>query len=247
MSPPRLFPRLRYPDVNEIAANLSRIREKIAEASLRCGRSPDEVTLIAVTKTVPPETVREAIAAGHLRFGENRVQEAEDKIGRLRDAADLQWHLIGHLQSNKAKRAAELFDWIHSLDSLKLAQKLDQACAPLGKRLPVLLQVDLGEEETKFGAARDQAREIVGAVSELQWLRLEGLMSIPPFFENPERVRPFFAELRELRDALEAESPGCLGVGHLSMGMTNDFDVAIQEGATMVRIGTAIFGERNRA
>jgi len=239
--------RLRYPDVNEIAANLNRIREKIAEAALRCGRSPECVTLIAVTKTVPPETVREAIAAGHLRFGENRVREAEDKIGRLRDAAGLQWHLIGHLQSNKARRAAELFDWIHSVDGLKLAQKLDQACASLEKRLPVLLQVDLGEEDTKFGAARDEVREIVGGFSELQCLKLEGLMSIPPFFEDPERARPFFAELRELRDALQAESPGCLGGGHLSMGMTNDFDVAIREGATMVRVGTAIFGERKRA
>jgi pyridoxal phosphate enzyme (YggS family) len=230
--------------VDEIAANLRRTGDKIAEVSLKCGRSAGEITLVAVTKTFPPGIVAQAIAAGHLEFGENRVQEAEGKIAQFRGTPGLKWHLVGHLQSNKAKRAAELFDWVHSLDGIKLARKLDQACQALGRRLPVLLQVDLGEEETKFGAARDQVRSIVAAVSELKWLRLDGMMVIPPFFDDPEHVRPFFAELRRMRGTLETEQPGCLGSKHLSMGMSHDFEIAIQEGSTIVRIGTAIFGER---
>lgn len=230
--------------VDEIADNLRRIEEKIAQACLRCGRDPKEVTLVAVSKTFPPEIVARAVAAGHRDFGENRVQEAEAKIAAMSSFAGLRWHLVGHLQSNKAKRAAELFDWIHSLDSIRLALKLEQACQALAKRLPVLVQVDLAQEETKFGASRDEVPGIVAAVSELEWLRLEGLMVLPPYFEDPEQVRPYFAELRSLRDSLERERPGCLGSRHLSMGMSHDFEVAIQEGATMVRIGTAIFGER---
>jgi pyridoxal phosphate enzyme (YggS family) len=185
------------------------------------------------------------VDAGHLRFGENRVQEAEAKIHALRNTPGIEWHLVGHLQSNKARRAAELFDVVHSLDTEGLAEKLSEACARAGRRLTVLLQLDLGNEMTKFGAEPDQARRIIAAVSRLQGLKLDGLMTLPPFFEDQERVRPFFARLRKLRDVLETEQPGCLGRGHLSMGMSHDFEVAIQEGATIVRIGTAIFGSRS--
>jgi pyridoxal phosphate enzyme (YggS family) len=231
--------------MDEIAANLQRVADRIEEVSRKCGRSASEITLVAVTKTFPPDIIARAIAAGHFMFGENRVQEAEVKIAQFRGTPHVKWHLVGHLQTNKAKRAAELFDWIHSLDGARLAQRLDQTCQALGKRLPVLLQVDLGQEETKFGAARDEVRGIVAAVSELKWLKLDGLMVIPPLFDDPERVRPYFAELRRMRDSLDTEQPGCLGNKHLSMGMSHDYEIAIQEGSTMVRIGTAIFGERS--
>jgi PLP dependent protein len=230
--------------VNYIGQNLQWIRERMAIAAASCGRSPNEILLLAISKTFPPAAISQATEAGVRHFGENRVQEAEAKIWHFRELLKLEWHLVGHLQSNKAKRAAELFDVIHSLDSTRLAEKLDQACGELGKSLSVLLQVDLGKEETKFGADINQVREIVEMVSRLKNLRLDGLMTIPPFFEYPEESRPFFAKLREIRDMLESEQPGCLGQKHLSMGMSHDFEVAIQEGATIVRIGTAIFGSR---
>ena len=178
------------------------------------------------------------------KFGENRVQEAEGKIPYFRDILKLEWHLVGHLQSNKTRRAAELFDVIHSIDSVKLASRLNQASLEIGKTLSVLLQVDLAGEETKFGADPVQIREIVEAISGFTGIRLDGLMTIPPFFEDPEQARPYFAKLRELREMLESEQPGCLGLRHLSMGMSNDFEAAIREGATIIRIGTAIFGSR---
>jgi PLP dependent protein len=216
----------------------------MAIAAASCGRSPDEILLLAISKTFPTEAITQAAEAGLRHFGENRVQEAEAKILHFRELLKLEWHLVGHLQSNKAKRAVELFDVIHSLDSTRLADKLDQASGELGKSLSVLLQVDLGKEETKFGADVNQVREIVEMASRLKNICLNGLMTIPPFFEYPEESRPFFAKLREIRDMLESEQPGCLGQKHLSMGMSHDFEVAIQEGATIVRIGTAIFGSR---
>ncbi len=200
--------------------------------------------LIAVTKTFPAQSILAALEAGQIRFGENRIQEAEPKIQALRGIPGLEWHLVGHLQSNKARRAAELFDVVHSLDSTKLAVRLSEACSAAGKVLRVLLQVDLGHEETKYGADPDEVRIIVAAVSGLEGIRLDGLMTIPPFFDDPEKARPYFSALRQLRDTLQSERMGCLGRGHLSMGMSHDFEVAIQEGATMVRVGTAIFGER---
>jgi len=229
----------------KIAANLSLIRERVAQATALCGRSSREITILAVSKTFPVETITSAIAAGQLQFGENRVQEAESKITRLQNERELQWHLVGHLQSNKARRAAELFDVVHSLDGIRIATRLSQACRDLGKTLSALLQVDLGREEAKFGASLDEVRHIVAAVSSMQGLELNGLMTLPPFFDDPERARPYFSQLRELRDRLESEEPGCLGLQHLSMGMSNDFEVAIREGATIVRVGTAIFGERH--
>jgi hypothetical protein len=227
-----------------IARNIERIRERIASAAAMAGRSADDVALLAISKTFPQELVSQAIAAGLTKFGENRVQEAETKIPAFAGLPGLEWHLVGHLQSNKARRAVELFDMIHSVDSYKLAERLNRICLELKKKISVLIQVDLGGEETKFGADPNQLQELAGSVSQLPGLRLDGLMTIPPFFENPDEVRPFFARLRELRDSVEAAQPGCLGQQHLSMGMSHDFEAAIREGATIVRIGTAIFGSR---
>jgi hypothetical protein len=229
--------------MNDIAHNIESIRERIAIAAAACGRSPGGIVLLAVSKTFPRESISEAAEAGVRKFGENRVQEAEGKIPHF-SGMPLEWHLVGHLQTNKARRAVELFDVIHSLDSIKLAVKLNQASLQLGTPRSILLEVDLGGEETKFGADPAKIREIVEGVSNLKGLRLDGLMTIPPFFENPDKARPYFAELRELRDALESEQPGCLGQRHLSMGMSHDFEAAIREGATILRIGSAIFGPR---
>jgi PLP dependent protein len=231
-------------EMNAIAQNLQSIRERITHTAVGCGRSPDEILLLAISKTFPVESITQAVEAGIHQFGENRVQEAEGKIPHFKNAPNLQWHLVGHLQSNKAQRAAELFDVIHSIDSVRLAQRLNQASWEIGKTLSVFLQVDFGGEETKFGAEPDRIREIVSAMSGLKGIRLDGLMTIPPYFEDPEKVRPYFAKLRGLRDMLESEQPGCLGQKHLSMGMSHDFEVALQEGATILRIGTAIFGLR---
>ena len=200
--------------------------------------------MIAVTKTHPVETLRAALTIGARELGENRVQEAEPKILELgRNAA--RWHLIGHLQANKARRAVKLFDVIHSVDARDLAGRLDRLCAEAGRaELPVLIQVDLGGEETKSGAGESELANLAEAVSECEHLRLTGLMTLPPFFEDAQAARPFFKRLRELRDTLQ--SGGYFGEarGDLSMGMTHDFEIAIEEGATMVRVGTAIFGER---
>jgi PLP dependent protein len=230
--------------MTEIAENLREVRERIARAAAAAGRSGDDVKLIAVSKTFPVMAISEAISASQTCFGENRVQEAEPKICHFRSAHRLEWHLVGHLQSNKARRACELFDVIHSLDSIRLAQRLSQACLELNKRISLLLQVDLGYEETKSGADLAQVRGIIEAVSRLDEIRLDGLMTLPPFFENPEQTRPYFSQLRELLETLEAEQPGCLGRRQLSMGMSQDFEIAIQEGSTVVRIGTSIFGAR---
>jgi PLP dependent protein len=228
-----------------IEENIQKVRARLAQAAAACGRRPEEIRIIAVSKNFPPGSISCAIGAGLCEFGENRVQEAESKIPHFRSVPHLKWHMIGHLQSNKAHRAAELFDVIHSVDSIKLARKLGQAADALGKKLSVLIQVDLGLEAAKFGAERSQVAEIVAAVLNLEGVSLDGLMTIPPFFEDPEGARPYFAALRRLRDSLELEQPGCLGLGQLSMGMSHDFEAAVSEGATVVRIGTAIFGVRS--
>jgi len=229
----------------EFRSRLQRVREKIAAALVRANRQPEEVSLLAVSKTHPPEMIREALLAGLTEFGENRVQEAEEKIPQVgRDKA--RWHLIGHLQSNKARRAVELFDVIHSLDSAALAQRLNRYCLELDRsELPVLIQVDLAHEATKSGATEDQLGEIVDAIRQSAALRLIGLMTLPPFFDDVEQVRPFFRRLRELRDELRTQGVFGDQPGELSMGMTHDYEIAIEEGATLLRIGTAIFGERN--
>ena len=223
-----------------IAENLANIEQRIADAARRSGRDPGEVKLVAVSKTHPPETLREAIAADIRVFGENKVQEGETKIVELgRDAAE--WHLIGHLQSNKARKAVQLFDVIHSVDSLDIAERLERICGEEGREaLSVLVQVDLAGEETKSGIAEAELQDLVEFLQGCKHLKLDGLMVLPPFFEDPEATRPYFRRLRELRDRVV---PG----GHLSMGMSHDFEVAVEEGATMVRVGTAIFGEREYA
>ncbi len=233
--------------MSAILQNICEIKQGIAAAAVAAGRRPEDIKLLAVSKTFAVDAIREAVAAGQTCFGENRVQEAEAKILGLKNQPGMEWHLIGHLQSNKARRAADLFHVIHSVDSVKLAERLNQACIETGKLLSILIQVDLGLEETKFGAGAGQVREIAAAVAEMRGLRLNGLMTLPPFFEDPEQAAPFFRKLREIRDELELETPGCMGERHLSMGMTHDFAVAIREGATIVRIGTAIFGERSHA
>ena len=231
------------PTVISLLDRLNAVRGEIAACALRAKRSPDEITLVAVSKTHPPELVREAIAAGVTDLGENRVQEADAKIPAVGRQAG-RWHLIGHLQS-KARRAVELFDVIHSLDSVKLVRRLDLVCGEINREvLPVLIQVDLGLEATKSGAAENEVPEISEAIGQSQALRLTGLMTLPPYFNDPEQARPFFRRLRELRDALRAQGAFGDQKGELSMGMTHDYQIAIEEGATIVRIGTAIFGAR---
>jgi len=227
----------------ELEENIVRVRERIATACHRSGRQPQDVRLIAISKTVPPERIWQAYEAGLREFGDNRVQEAAAKRPALSDLAAT-WHMVGHLQTNKAKPARELFQWVHSIDSFRLAQKLDQAAVGGGQRLPVLLQVNLGEEPTKFGAREEVVLQLAEQVSQLATLELRGLMVLPPFFEDPEQARPFFRHLRELAKAIGSRNLPSVSMRELSMGMSHDFEVAIEEGATMVRVGTAIFGPR---
>ena len=233
-------------DTDGLEKRLAEVRTRMAAAAKRAGRASEELQLIAVSKTHPPEVLREAIGAGVTDLGENRVQEADEKIAGVgRDRA--RWHLIGHLQSNKARRAVELFDVIHTLDSIALARKLDRACQDLQRDdLPVLIQVDLGREATKSGVDENELSQLTEAVNACERLSLIGLMTLPPFFEDPQLTRPFFSQLRELRDHYSQRGAFGRDRGELSMGMTHDFEVAIEEGATMVRIGTAIFGERGK-
>jgi len=229
---------------DQLRERLARVRAQIEEAALKCGRSPHEVSLIAISKTHPASLVRTAIELGATDVGENRVQEAEQKINQVGRNAT-RWHLVGHLQANKARRAVQLFDVIHSLDSLELARRLDRLCGEEGREnLPVLIQVDLGHEETKSGIDEGELKELIQGLKGLERVQLHGLMTLPPFFDDPEEARPFFRRLRELRDELAAQGAFGSRQGELSMGMTHDFAVAIEEGATMVRVGTAIFGER---
>src|SRR6266545_7450015 len=217
---------------------------RIESAARACNRSPDEITLVAISKTHPVDVLRNAISLGLSDFGENRVQEAESKIMALGREAAI-WHLVGHLQVNKARRAVKLFDIIHSLDSVALAERLNHLCAAEGREeLPVLIQIDLGGEETKTGIDPRQLPRLLDVLNDCKHLRLLGLMMLPPYFENPDCARPYFKTLRDLRDELLPQGRFGESVGDLSMGMSHDFEVAIEEGATMVRVGTAIFGER---
>jgi len=229
-----------------IRENVERIRARIAAAAQRAGRSPEAIQLMAVSKTVEPARIIEAYNAGLRLFGENRVQEFAGKHEAVRHLEGAEFHLIGHLQTNKAAQASELFAAIDSVDSLRLAQKLDAAAAKLRKRLPVLLEIHLGDESSKHGFAPDspELEEILAAVPQLTNLEIRGLMTIPPFTEDPEGSRPHFRRLRQLRDAITARNLPAVSTATLSMGMSHDFEVAIEEGATCVRIGTAIFGQR---
>jgi pyridoxal phosphate enzyme (YggS family) len=226
--------------MNPVANNLVRVRQQIARAASKVGRKVDEVELIAITKTHPAEKVREAYEAGQVLFGESRVQEARVKIPELPSAA--RWHFVGHLQKNKIRHALPLFELIHSVDSLELAEEMNRIAQADGMHPRVLIEVNLAGEGSKFGFQPNQLREEIEILMALPRLTIEGLMCIPPLGHEAEASRKYFAELRELRHALEKEFQ--LTLPHLSMGMTNDFAVAVEEGATLVRVGTAIFGER---
>lgn len=227
-----------------IAERVAAVRERIARAAERASRPPGSVTLVAVSKTHPAEAVREAFAAGVLHFGENRLQEAERKLSSLEDLhrAGARWHLVGHLQGNKARKATALFDRVHSLDGALLAERLDRAAAEQGKVLEALVQVDLAGEATKFGLEPELLLPLLESLRDRPALRAVGLMALPPFFDDPEGARPYFRRLRELRD--RALDRGLLRGAELSMGMSHDLEVAVEEGATLVRVGTALFGER---
>ncbi|MEN6627998.1 MAG: YggS family pyridoxal phosphate-dependent enzyme [Candidatus Sumerlaeia bacterium] len=227
--------------VSNIAASLAAVRARIEAAAARAGRDPREVTLVAISKTNPAEAVREAMAAGQLVFGENRIQEALPKIEAVGGAA--RWHLVGHLQSNKARQAVGRFELIHSVDSVGLIHELNERAAAAGLVQKILLQINVSGEASKFGAPPEALGELLGAVACAPHLAAEGLMTIPPFTDDPETSRPHFIRLRGLLDAIPANAP--LTARHLSMGMSDDFEVAIEEGATLVRVGTAIFGARN--
>jgi len=238
---------------DKLGARLAEIRGRIEACARSAGRAPEEITLIAVSKTHPAELVRRAIAAGVSDLGENRVQEADEKIEMIGRAhlvgttTPPRWHLIGHLQSNKARRAVKLFDLIHTIDSAELTERLERMCAEEGRaELPLLLQIDLAGEETKTGAREDELPELLAKFEACKHVRLTGLMTLPPFYDDAERVRPYFRRLRELRDELRGQGVFGTGHGELSMGMSHDYEVAIEEGATMVRIGTAIFGQREK-
>jgi len=233
-------------DEIQLLNNLKEIYRNMAHAAMRAGREPSEVKLIAVTKTVDVDVIKKAVHIGLRKFGENRVQEAQNKIksDNLKALSEkIHWHLIGHLQKNKVKTAVGLFDLIHSVDSLELAEEINSQAAKAGKKQRVLIQVKLSEEETKHGVEEKDLFDLVRQTNILGNLKLEGLMTIPPFFDEPERVRPYFRKLSELRK--DAETKG-FRLPELSMGMSHDFEVAIEEGATMVRVGTAIFGERSK-
>lgn len=228
---------------NSIQSRLKRVKEQIEAAALSSGRDPKTVKLVAVSKTVPADRILSAIKAGVTDLGENYVQEAREKIEALR-RENIFWHFIGHLQSNKAKYAVRLFDLIHSVDSLKLARELDKRAAAIGKVQQILVQVNISGEATKSGIDTEQAVDLIHQIVPLESLTVCGLMTMPPYFNAPDKVRPYFRALRNLKDIIRKEAITNVDMTELSMGMTGDFEAAIEEGATLVRIGTAIFGER---
>jgi pyridoxal phosphate enzyme (YggS family) len=229
--------------MKSIKDRLGSVKDRIKKAAMDCGRNPDSVRLITVSKTVSPAIVQEAIEAGATILGENYVQEARDKISTLSNS-ETRWHFIGHLQSNKAKYAVKLFDLIHSVDSFKLARELNKQAQKSGKVQQILIQVNISREETKSGISVNETADLITEISRFENLAIKGLMTMPPFFNQPDRARPFFAALRNLRDQIGDKAIPGVSLDQLSMGMTGDFEVAIAEGATMVRVGTAIFGER---
>lgn len=225
-----------------LTARISSVFKKITYAALRSGRNPEEIKLIAVTKSQPIDKIIESVDLGLRVFGENKVQEAKQKIEKLNEFNfNIKWHMIGHLQSNKVKEAVRLFEIIHSVDSDKLAILIDKEASKIKKIQRALIQVKLSEEETKYGINEDAVEEILELSKKLKYLQIEGLMTIPPYFVNPEDTRPYFRKLRQIKEELSQKG---YPLQELSMGMSNDFEVAIEEGSTMVRIGTAIFGPR---
>ena len=222
---------------------LERVKERIKETAIACKRPTASIRLVAVSKTMPAEVVREAIEAGVTDLGENYIQEAKEKVNALA-TYPVTWHFIGHLQSNKAKYAVRLFDLIHSVDSLRLAKELDKYAKKNDKIQPILIQVNVAKEDSKSGVYVEDTMQLLREVSRLENISVKGLMTMPPYFNAPEKVRPFFAALRKFRDQIKKEAIPNISMDELSMGMTGDFEAAIEEGATMVRIGTAIFGDR---
>ncbi len=229
-----------------IARNIAETQNRVASAAQRAGRDPSEITLMGVSKTFSVERIREAYAAGLRVFGENRLQEFGVKEDALRDLPDAEWHMIGHLQTNKAAKAAELFDAVDSLDSVRLAERLNASAESGGKVLPVLVEINVGGEQAKSGLASDadELEQILQGAPRWSRLRIGGLMTVPPYTEDPEGSRPYFRRLRQIRDDIAARALPEISMDVLSMGMSHDFEVAIEEGATCVRVGTAIFGER---
>ena len=225
-----------------IRDNLLRVLERMDQAAKRAGRDPKEIKLVTVSKTVEPARIREAIEAGVTILGENYVQEARRKIEEI--GHGIQWHMIGHLQSNKAKYAVTLFDYVHSIDGISLAREIDRRAAQKGRRVRALVEVNLSGETSKFGIVPEDVMELIQHVAPLKHISIEGLMTMPPYFDDPERARPYFVELRELGDRVRGEGIEGVRMDELSMGMSGDFEAAIEEGATMIRVGTAIFGER---
>jgi pyridoxal phosphate enzyme (YggS family) len=229
-----------------IPENIAAVRERLTAAAQRAGRRPGEIALMAVTKTHPPERIREAYAAGLRLFGENRVQEFAGKAPALADLAGAEWHMIGHLQTNKAAKTVELFSAVDSVDSLKLAERLNAAARALNKKLNVLIEINVGGEAAKSGLAPDSRdlQDLLRSAPRFEALEFRGLMTVPPFTDNPEQARPYFRALRDLRDSIAARKLPAIRMDVLSMGMSHDFEVAVKEGSTCVRVGTAIFGER---
>lgn len=226
-----------------IADQIETIRKRMAQAAARAGRNPETIRLMAVSKTVEPERIRQAIDAGIALLGENYVQEAREKIPAIGHGA--QWHMIGHLQTNKAKYVVNLFDWIHSVDRLELACELDRRAGQNNRKLNILMEVNVSGEPSKSGAEPPSVLELVRQISVLPNLSIRGLMTMPPYSNDPETSRPYFVALRKLRDAIAAAAIPRVSMDELSMGMTDDFEVAIEEGATIIRVGRAIFGERS--
>jgi len=231
--------------VEDIRGRIARVHDAIERAALRSGRKPEDITLIAVSKTIGPAVIQQGVDAGITNLGENRVQEAAEKVERVTGPA-LRWHLIGHLQSNKVRYAVRMFDVIHTVDSVDLSSRLDRIAGEMGRTPTVLVQVKLGDEPAKSGADPRSLPAILEALDSAANLRLRGLMVIPPLSESSESTRGYFKRLREIRDGLNQGRPGDRQLADLSMGMSGDFEIAIEEGATMVRVGTAIFGSREQ-
>lgn len=226
----------------DLKKRLENVEERIHQAALKCSRDPESIHLVAVTKTITVDSVRDAIEAGVTILGENYVQEARNKFNVL-GRYPVSWHFIGHLQSNKAKYAVRLFDLIHSVDTLKLAGELNKQAKKVNKVQDILIQINIGKEPSKFGSDIENAANLIEHIVLFENLSVKGFMAMPPFYNNPEKARPYFIALRNLRDQIQKAFPD-VGLNELSMGMTGDFEVAIEEGATLVRIGTAVFGER---
>ena len=226
----------------DISANINQIRQRIAAAAAKCNRAPDDIKLMAVTKIVTPSAIIQAIEAGVAMLGENYVQEAKEKIAVI--GPRVQWHMIGYLQTNKAKYAVNLFDYIHSVDRLELAREIDKRARIAGRKINILIEINISGEKTKSGVPADEAADLIKNISLLENVSIKGLMTMAPYSANPENSRPYFSALKNLQKDIISEGIAGIQMEELSMGMTDDFEIAIEEGATIVRIGRAIFGER---